>query len=117
MEKYRNYIPPYQAPTLTPIKFPTNLQPINTDINEDAQPDGKTWGVIDKIFGYGQGAADIWTQIKTGEKPYQYGYDNPNLQWGESEKGLFGIRRPWGGVLVLSVLGITGIAIYKMSKK
>ena len=108
MRKYNDFVPYFQ----------TSLLPENSivpDINADAQLEGKTWSVLDRILGYAQSGTDIYTQIKTGEKPIPYGPDN---QIGRVDPGRdwTGMRKPWGTVIVISVVSVVGFAIYKMSK-
>ena len=109
MKKYRNFIPPVTLPIT--IAQNSGIVP---DVNADAQEDGKVWDFFDKILGFTQRCTDIYTQIKTGEKPIPYGPDyQPHV---DPEKDWTGMRKPWGTIIVIGVVSVVGVAIFKMSK-
>ena len=81
---------------------------INAEADIKARQEGRAWTFIDRLLGTTEQAADIYTYIKTGEKPPEYttldGYGN-KVEFGrlEKPKDWTGLTRPWGTVIVLSV--------------
>lgn len=72
---------------------------------------GSGWAVTDKVFGYIDKAVNIYNKGRAGTVE---GVSlSPEL---EPEIGLFGMPKPWGGVLLFSGLLITGVVIYKIAK-
>lgn len=118
--RYRNFVPTTSIiPKIEQDKIsPTGIVP---PINE--QEESKGWNVIDKILGTTEKVVDIYTYIKTGEKPVDYpstmeqSGTGVTLGRAEREKDWTGLTKPWGTVIVISTLAVVGFAIYKMSKK
>lgn len=114
MKKYNDFIPYYTDPN-------SGDNTIIPDISEDSQEDGRGWLFIDKILGITERGADIFTYLKTGEKPANYGDLDEKVEVDvgrdDVEKDWTGMRKPWGTILVLSITALVGFGIYKMAKK
>ena len=118
--RYRNFVPTsdiIQAPVIPKITS-TGIVP---DINEAEEKKG--WSFIDRLLGTTEKAVDIYTYVKTGVKPVEYpstleqSGSKVTLGRVEKEKDWTGLTKPWGTVIVISVVSVVGFAIYKMSKK
>jgi len=118
--RYRNFVPTSSiVQSATPDKIPS--PGIVPAINEAEEK--KAWSFIGKLLGTTEKVVDIYTYIKTGEKPVTYPstleQSGAKISLGrvEKEKDWTGLTKPWGTVVVISVVSIVGFAIYKMSKK
>ena len=102
------------------VRMPENMIPDNAIVPNINEEEKKGWRLVDKILGTSEKVLDIYTYAKTGEKQYPsslYG-TGTNVYMGriEKEKDWTGLTKPWGTVIVLSVVTVVGVAIYKMTK-
>jgi hypothetical protein len=74
------------------------------------------WAVTDKIFGYMNQAVGIYNKAKTGYVYDGYTYKLPKDASQYPDIGLFGMPKPWGGVLLGGGVIIVALIIYNASK-
>lgn len=72
------------------------------------------WAVTDKIFGYFDQAGDIYNKIRYPQE-YEQGYMDADLALRYEQLGLFGLQKPWGALLLVGAIALTGWGLYKMA--
>lgn len=118
---YLNLVPTEDIIATTKSDQIAKSSGIVPDINETSS--GSGWSLVDKILGTTEKVVDIYTYVKTGEKPDSaqsvVSPSGTKISVGrvEKEKDWTGLTKPWGTVIVASTVLLVGIAIYKMSKK
>ena len=94
----------------------------STEINQPDTPQpqvGKVWSWIDNFLQRADTATDLAYKIKTGEPvpaPATTSY-KVNVGRTEPERGVFGMPKPWGTVIIVVFAGSIAYALYKMNKK
>lgn len=107
---YRNSLPgdeQYNLPE--PAITPEGTQP-----DENIQ-DSAWYQITDSILGFADKGVDIWNELKYGVD-YNGSAMPPPGAMPPPQIGLFGMPKPWGGVLAVTFVGLVGIAIYKIAK-
>jgi hypothetical protein len=83
--------------------------------NKYRNAEGKGWAVTDKIFGYIDEVVNIYNKGRTGAVEGDVSFD-PELGVPPKELGIFGLEKPWGGVILVGGLGLVGFGLYKLLK-
>jgi hypothetical protein len=78
--------------------------------------DGSGWVVTDKIFGYMDKAGDIYNKVRYPQ-PGDPDYLEAEARLRAENAGMFGLPKPWGVVLLVSVVGLVGFGIYRIATK
>jgi hypothetical protein len=77
--------------------------------------EGSGWAVADKIFGYMDDTVNLYNKLRSGEIT-QSEYDLA-LAEKKSQYGIFGMKQPWGAVILIGGVAFVGILIYKIATK
>lgn len=72
------------------------------------------WAVTDKIFGYFDQAGDIYNKIRYPQA--EDGYVDADLALRYEQTGIFGLPKPWGGVILFGGLALVAWGLYKIAK-
>jgi hypothetical protein len=75
---------------------------------------GDGWKVADKVFGYLDETVNIYNKARSGivegDLEYRLGDDEYR------QIGVFGLPKPWGGLLILGGVLMVGIILIKVAK-
>lgn len=78
---------------------------------EPAPQTGKGWNVADRIFGYVDSGVNSYNKLRAGA----YTLDENGRRI--PEIGIFGMQRPYGGILLFVGIGIVAFGLYKIATK
>lgn len=72
------------------------------------------WAVTDKLFGYLDRAGEIYNDIRYPQ-PDDEGYDASVAEQRRLNAGMFGLQKPWDGVVLIVGVALIGFGIYKIA--
>lgn len=73
------------------------------------------WTISDKIFEYLEKAGQIYNEIRYPQ-PGEPEYVEMDAKLRQQEMGMFGLPKPWGGVMLIGGSALLVWAIYKIAK-
>ena len=73
------------------------------------------WAVTDKIFGYLDEAGNIYNKIRYPQ-PGDPDYYAEQARLRQLNAGMFGLPRPWGGVLLIGGVTFLAVMLYRIAK-
>ncbi len=71
------------------------------------------WNVADKIFGYIDETVNIYNKGRSGAVEGDVSFE-PDIN--QPQIGMFGLPKPWGGILLVVGVSLLGFGIYKIAK-
>lgn len=73
------------------------------------------WAVTDKIFGYMDKAGEIYNDVRYPQVG-EAGYDDYVARQRILNAGMFGLPKPWGGVILIVGVALLAWGVYAIAK-